>query len=87
MCVHPTRVEVDRGGDVCEIDAFGVGFATRPRRYRGVVTTQECACENGHRFVIRQQFHKGSTYLSVDRLPGVRLDPDAQAWPATIWRD
>ena len=45
--VHPVCVEVDRGGDVVNVDAEGVGFGTRPRTARGVVIRVDFVCERG----------------------------------------
>jgi hypothetical protein len=81
--VHPIRVEVDRGGDVVEVDAAGVGFATRPRTARGVVINVELVGECGHYSALRLAFHEGTTYVTV-----VPLGAGAGATtPAVIWRD
>lgn len=83
--VHPTRLEADRGGDLVEIDADGVGFATRPRSVRGVVTTLEFVCEAGHRFSLSFRFHKGRTFIWCSRLANCAVTEGS--WPRTIWRD
>jgi hypothetical protein len=81
--MYPTRVEVDRGGEVVQVDAEGVGFAWRRRAARGVIITLEFACENGHRSRLGLRFHKGQTYVRSEVLGAIADD----AWPPTIWRD
>jgi hypothetical protein len=85
--VHPVSVDVDRGGDVVNVDAAGVGFGTRPRTARGVIIRVDFVCERGHQFVLRFQFHKGQTFLGASALPPAA--PDTQGVPdiRTIWRD
>jgi len=63
--VHPVCVEVDRGGDVVNVDAEGVGFGTRPRTARGVVIRVDFVCERGHQFALRFHFGKGRTFLGA----------------------
>lgn len=82
--VHPHRVEVDRGGDVCVVEPDGVGFTTRQHHARGAIIALDWFCESGHRFRTQFQFHKGSSYLRVtQQLPVAEREP----WPATLWRD
>src|SRR4051812_44848477 len=81
--LHPTRVEVDRGGEVVEVDAAGVGFTWRRPPARGVVILVEFVCENACRSGLRFAFHKGTTYVQTERRGHVVPD----AFPPTIWRN
>jgi hypothetical protein len=85
--VHPVCVDVDRGGDVVNVDADGVGFGTRPRTARGVIIRVDFVCENGHQFALRLQFHKGQTFLGASTLPPAPPDARGIAHIRTIWRD
>lgn len=84
-CVHPTRVEIDRGGDVVDVDADGVGFASRASSARGVIILLHFTCEEGDEFVVSLKFHKGTTFVAW-RLLSVS-DPSQPPAFRTIWRD
>src|SRR5437879_6403333 len=70
--VHIASVEVDRGGSVLTVPSQTEAILSqRARTARGVVLAIEMWGECGHRFVVRLQFHKGTTFLVVDSRPEV----------------
>jgi hypothetical protein len=82
-CVHPEAVVVNAGGVITIIEDQIPQITRGNPTGRGVSIWLHFACENGHRWTERYQFHKGSTFkeLVIDEPynPG--------EWPRTIWRD
>jgi hypothetical protein len=83
---HLFRIVTNRGGTV---DVIG-GWDDPPRRFttfpthRGSSVWISFACEDGHTWSFRLQFHKGSTF-SCTELGEPWCTEDE--WPATFWRD
>jgi hypothetical protein len=85
---HLSRVEVDQGGDVVEVDRDGPGFLRRPPSARGAVICIDFYCEERHEFRLNFRFHKGSTYCWVS---GIRETPvganGSYNQPRELWRN
>jgi hypothetical protein len=81
--VHPTRVEVNQGGEVVEVTREGPGFARHAARGRGSRITLSFWCEQSHQFNLVFQFHKGATYVWAE----LRSPADPVAGVVTLWRD
>lgn len=79
--VHPTRVEVNAGGEITTVDSDGTRLRTGRAAGRGVLITLAFFCENGHPFEQRIEFYKGATLTSIHRRTA-----DAEH-EHTIWRD
>ena len=85
--VHIARVEVDRLGEVVEVDADGVGFMARHfngQPQGGSVVDLEFWCEVGHRFTWRFDLECGQTAFSVRE--GEDFDP-AETTPLELPRN
>ena len=84
-CVHPIRVDVTSPGTKngkVTVDNHGVHLdPTTQTTERGCIIDMWFACESGHRFTYRFQFHKGHTLVELRG----RLDQDSDF--DTIWRD
>jgi hypothetical protein len=85
---HPTRVEVDQGGDVVEVDRDGPGFLHRKPSARGAIIHLDFYCEGGHEFRVSFRFHKGSTYFWTTLGVDYPVAPDGMPLPLReLWRD
>ena len=85
--MHPVCVDVDRGGDVVNVDTDRAGFGQRPRMARGVIIRVDFVCERGHQFALRFQFIKGRTFLGASTLPPAAVTEDGAPDIRTLWRD
>lgn len=83
---HLTRVVVNRGGDITLVNGSEparaiLGLPTG----RGSSVWIEFACEEGCRWRLRWQFHKGASFGLVEILPSAGESGDDFA--CTFWRD
>ena len=71
--VHILGVEVDQLRHVTSIIPGELhDFHRDPRAVRGSIVTIRFWCENGHRFDLEFQFHKGATLVSMPSFPGLK---------------
>jgi len=84
-CVHPEGVVVNAGGAITIIESETPWTIYGEPTGRGVSIWLHFACEEGHRWTIRYQFHKGNTFkeLVID----VPYNTTDWRGPKTIWRD
>lgn len=80
--MHPTEVAVNRGGEITTVDHNGTRMAAGSAVGRGVLIAVDFTCECGGRSLLTFHFHKGATYQRV-----VKVEPEPEPCPATIWRD
>lgn len=84
--VHPTTVQVNRGGEITTVDHKGTCIARGAPVMRGANIVILFACEQGHTFRQEFQFHKGNTYF-LEELDDAALAPGEPLEFGTLWRD
>ena len=87
--VHPTDVYVITGDQTTSVSEHGtMCFPTDSIEGRGVITELHYICEAyGHRFSVNQQFHKGTTEVSITRFEDAEASESGGIDYHTIWRD
>ena len=75
FCTHLKACEVNQLGSITTVTAEGTKLALGTPSGRGTRITINCTCEEGHRFQIALQFHKGSILVSTARGEDVLHDP------------
>lgn len=78
--VHIIQLKCLRGSDETKITNQGILVHEAKGEGRGVKTTLEYVCENGHHGNIILHFHEGMTYYKHEVLPKTEDIQD-------IWRD
>lgn len=85
--VHPEKVVINAGGVITSIEGkFPVIGKGKPAG-RGVSVWQYFWCEDGHRWVERYQFHKGTTLRKTTIINDTDNKLDGEFCPPTMWRD
>ena len=86
--VHPVSISVNRGGEVTTVTAHGTRITNAAPSGRGVGVQITLDSEDGHRFALSLQFHKGATIFALtphDNSEAMRTR--RSPFLATIWRD
>jgi hypothetical protein len=85
-CLHLQAVEVNRGGEITNVDKDGTRIKAGDPSGRGARVTLTLWCEQGHKWTRSFQFHKGSIYVEDETLisgcPGC-----LHFFTADLWRD
>lgn len=80
---HPVELIVNAGGKITKVTSKGTTTFQGEPLLRGVHIFIKYHCEQGHVWVQRIAFHKGSTYVENIDLG----DEDTNSWLDEIWRD
>lgn len=90
MC-HIEQVKVNAGGDITIINSRGTKKSKGNPSGFGVLVEIQYYCELGHRWIEKQQFHKGVINVTMEKLQNYHPEyypekPDDYV-SQDIWRD
>lgn len=83
--VHIESVKVNRGGEITEISKAGTHLTSGEASGRGALVAVTMWCEEGHKWIHKMQFHKGTVSISDEIL--IAGDPSWPDFTHDLWRD